>query len=338
MTGQHRITTTSCIGTTDLRVTPLGFGGAPVGNLYTELTEREAAGAITTAFDAGIRYFDTAPLYGHGLSEHRIGNALRHRPRDDFVISTKVGRRLYPTDPGEMDCGQFPGCLPFRPEFDYSGDGALRSLEDSLQRLGTHRVDIVLIHDIDHWTHGTPEATEARYREAMEGAYPALHRLREKGVIGAIGAGVNEWEVCQRLAQHGDFDCFLLAGRYTLLEHEPLHSFLPLCEKKSISVIIGGPYNTGILATGAVAGAYYNYEPAPADIMYRVQRIEEVCRAHSVPLPAAALQYPLRHPAVASVIPGARSEAEVRENVRLLQAGIPSAFWSDLQTEGLIPE
>jgi len=326
------------IGATDLSVATLGFGGAPVGNLYTALTDEEAEATIVAALDSGINYFDTAPLYGHGLSEHRIGHVLRYRPRDEFVISTKVGRRLLPADPATLDYGQFPGCLPFRPEFDYSFDGTMRSFEDSLHRLGLHRVDIVLIHDIDRWTHKTSEETEKCFQQAMNGAYPALHRLRSEGVIGAIGAGVNEWQVCQRLATAGDFDCFLLAGRYTLLEHEALESFLPLCELKSIGVIIGGPYNTGILATGAAAGAYYNYESAPEDILQRVRRIERLCAAYDVSLPAAALQFPLFHPAVAAVIPGARNEAEVSENVQWMEAEIPAAFWEEMKREGLVPE
>lgn len=326
------------IGHTGLDVSVLGFGGAAIGNLYSVLTEDDARATVEAALASGINYFDTAPLYGHGLSEHRLGQVLRDLPREDYVLSTKVGRRLRPTDPVNMDYGQFPGSLPFTPYFDYSYDGVMRSIEDSLQRLGLQRIDIALIHDIDHWTHGSSDATQARYREAMEGAYPALCELRAQGTVAAIGAGVNEWQVCQRLAEAGDFDCFLLAGRYTLLEHEPIEEFLPLCESKSISVVIGGPYNTGILATGAVEGAYYNYQPAPAEILARVRKIESICNDFGVSLAGAALQFPLSHPAVAAVIPGMRSADEVYGNTGLVAEHIPPGFWESLRDQGLLPE
>ena len=330
------ISTERNIGRRTLRVTTLGFGGAPVGNLYAPLASAEAAAAIRTAYDLGIRYFDTAPLYGYGLSEQRIGESLGQLSRDTFVISTKVGRRLVPVDPREWDPGQFPDSLPFRVQFDYSYDGALRSMEESLRRLRLERLDIVLIHDVDVWTHGSESATAERFHQAMTGAYPALLRLREEGTIRAIGCGVNEWQSCERFAQAGDFDCFLLAGRYTLLEQDALDTFLPLCEQRGISVIIGGPYNTGILATGAVPGARYNYNAAPPAVMQRVRHIEEVCQAHGVSLAAAALQFPLGHPRVAAVIPGARSATEVRRNVELMSQPIAPKLWSDLRNEQLL--
>ncbi len=324
------------IGTTKLSVTELGMGGAPLGNLYAELSDGAAAATVHAAFDGGIRYFDTAPLYGHGLSEHRIGAVLRRRSRDDFVLSTKIGRLLEPAPPEQVDPGLFPGCLPFVPVFDYSYDGVMRSLDDSLQRLGTHRIDILLIHDVDVWTHGSEEAAERRFREVMEGGYRALDELRASGVIGAFGAGLNEWQACERLARAGDFDCFLLAGRYTLLEQDSLDSFLPLCEARRISVIIGGPYNTGILATGAVDGAFYDYNPAPPEILDKVRRIEAVCAAHGVPIAAAALAFPLGHPAIASVIPGARSASEIARNLETYRTDVPSGLWADLKAEGLL--
>jgi D-threo-aldose 1-dehydrogenase len=324
------------VGQTKLEVSILGFGGAPLGNLYRPIAEQEARATVQAAANAGICYFDTAPLYGYGLSEHRVGAALREHDRSDFVLSTKVGRLLVPDDPAHIDAGQFPGCLPFRGVYDYSYDGIMRSLEDSLQRLGLHRVDILLIHDIDVWTHGSEAATEQRFTEVMNGGYKALEKLRSEGVVHAIGAGVNEWQICERFARAGDFDCFLLAGRYTLLEQASLNSFLPLCEEKSISVVIGGPYNTGILATGAVDGAYYNYQPASTEILAKVKRMEAVCADHGVSLASAALQFPLHHPNVASVIPGARSAEEVRSNVELLEAPIPDSLWSDFKETGLL--
>jgi D-threo-aldose 1-dehydrogenase len=311
----------------------VGFGGAPLGNLFAAIPEADAVGTVTTAYDAGIRYFDTAPLYGRGLSERRIGRALRGRPRESFRISTKVGRLLRPTE-GRPTDRAYVDLPALEVEYDYSEDGALRSLEASLERLGLDRVDTLFIHDIDRWTHG--DAQPARFRQAMAGAYRALRRLRDEGVVSAIGVGVNEWEVCQQAAEAGDFDGFLLAGRYTLLEQEALRSFLPLCERRGLFVVIGGPFNSGILATGAVGDPRYNYRPAPPEILARVARIEAVCRRHEVPLAAAALQFPLAHPAVKSVIPGARSADEVRQNLALLRVPIPPSLWQDLSAAGLL--
>lgn len=322
------------IGKTGVSITELGFGGAPIGNLYAPLSEEDAHATVRRAYKSGVRYFDTAPYYGHGLSEHRLGQALRNIPRDDYVISTKVGRLLQPEDPANIPPGQFPECLPFRPVFDYSYDGVMRSIEDSLQRLGTHRIDIILIHDVDHWTHGAE--TDLRFREIMDGGYKALTELRAQGVIKAIGCGLNEWEACEKFARAADFDCFLLAGRYTLLHQESLDSFLPLCVEKDIKIIIGGPYNTGILATGAIEGAYYDYAQATEEIMEKVRRIENVCARHDVPLATAALLFPLFHPAISCVIPGARTAAEIDRSYKTYNKTVPNSLWSDLKQEGLI--
>jgi D-threo-aldose 1-dehydrogenase len=329
-----RAADTRPLGRTTLRVSQLGFGGAPLGNLFAELSEADAASAVDSAFAAGINFFDTAPLYGHGLSEHRIGAVLRHHQRDSFVLATKVGRLLRP-EPAP-DIGLYRNVLPFAARYDYSYDGVLRSVADSLQRLSFARIDVVHIHDVDIWTHKSQAAMDERFAEVMAGGYRALLRLREDKTIGAIGVGVNEWTACQRFAEAGDFDCFLLAGRYTLLEQEALDSFLPLCVRRNIAVIIGGPFNTGILATGAIAGATYNYHPAPVPVMDRVRRIDEICRRHGVALAAAALQFPLHHPAIAAVIPGARSAAEVSANVAALEAPIPTALWAELKHAGLL--
>ena len=318
----------------DFLLDRVGFGGAPLGNLFTPIPEPDAIRAVTAAYEAGIRYFDTAPLYGRGRSEHRIGAALRSRPRDSFRISTKVGRLLHPTTGRPKEDAAYTDVPAFEVEYDYSEDGALRSLEASLERLGMDRVDTLFIHDIDRWTHA--DAQPARFQEAMNGAYRALRRLRAQGVVSTIGVGVNEWEVCQQAAEAADFDGFLLAGRYTLLEQEALTSFLPLCERRGLFVVIGGPFNSGILATGAVEGATYNYRPAPPEIRARVARIEAVCRRHAVPLAAAALQFPLAHPAVRSVIPGARSAEEVQTNLSLLRVPVPLALWTDLREAGLL--
>jgi len=322
------------LGRTDVSLTVFGFGGTSLGNMYHAIDDKAANESLDASFKAGVRYVDTAPLYGHGLSEHRVGAWLRRVRDEDIVLSTKVGWRLFPARGQPTEAGLFMDVPPFRRGLDYSYDGVMRSFDDSLQRLGTDRVDIVFIHDADRRNQG--DAFEQRFTEAMEGAYPALLKLREEGVIKAIGAGLNEWEACQRFAEAGDFDCFLLAGRYTLLDQESLNSFLPLCEKRGIGIVLGGPYNSGILATGPVEGAHYDYAPASPEILEKTRRIEEVCRRHNVPLKAAALQFPLAHPTVASVIPGMGSPKRVAENMDLLAHKIPSDLWAELRSERLI--
>lgn len=324
------------LGRTGLEVPILGLGGAPLGDLYERIPEERALATIARAYDGGARLFDTAPLYGYGLSEHRMGHVLRHQPRESYVLSTKVGRLLVADDPSRIDRGLFKGGLNFRPEYDYSYDGTLRVVEQSLQRLGIERVDILLIHDVDIWTHGSREAYEERLNQAIEGAYRALDRLRAEGVIKAVGVGVNEVEACLRFAQACRMDCFLLAGRYTLLEQGGLDDLLPLAERQGSSFLLGGPFNSGILATGAVPGAKYNYREAPPEIQERVRRIEAVCGRHGVPLAAAAIQFPLGHPQVASIVPGAVRPEEVERNLELIQARIPPELWAELKAEGLL--
>lgn len=328
---------TRTLGRTGIELTTLGFGSTSLGNMYRAQTEDGAMAAVEAAHRAGIRYFDTAPLYGFGLAEHRMGAARRRLP-DDIVLSTKAGWRLFPRGaspgPGGAADALFDRPAPFTSRIDYSYDGAMRSFEDSLQRLGTDRVDILLLHDCDRRNHG--DAYPDRFREAMAGAHRALLSLREQGAVRAIGAGLNEWEACQDFAEAGDFDCFLLAGRYTLLDQASLDSFLPLCERRGIGIVLGGPYNSGILATGAVPGAMYDYAPASRAILERTGAIEAVCRRHAVPLRAAALQFPLSHPTVATVIPGARDAAEVDENLRFMAHPIPDALWLELRQAGLI--
>lgn len=330
-----RATDTRRLGRTAVELTVLGFGGSQVGNLHRPVPDDDAGQAVASAWDLGIRYFDTAPLYGQGLGEQRMGRALRRYPRDGYVLSTKVGRLLKPLDPRRGDHGHFVDALPFAVEYDYSHDGALRSIEDSLQRLGLHRIDVALIHDIDPYNHG-PDGQRRRFREAMEGAYPALDRLRREGTLRAIGVGVNSWRVCQEAAEAADFDCFLLAGRYTLLEQEPLASFFPLCQRRGISVIIGAPYNSGILARGTVAGAQHDYAAPSVEVGERTRRIEAVCARHGVSLGAAALQFPLGHPAAVSVLPGPRTPAQVEASVRWLGEAIPGDLWQELKRERLL--
>ena len=321
----------------ELQFTELGFGGAPLGNLYRPLTERDARATMDAAWTAGCRYYDTAPLYGLGLSETRLNGFFRAKPRQDYVVSTKVGRLLDVCPPAERSRqGVFYETPSRRERFDYSYDGVMRSLEFSLERLGLDHVDVVYVHDVDVFTHGSEAAAQTRIRELMQGGYRALAKLRDSGQIRAIGAGVNEWEVAEQLAREADFDLFLLAGRYTLLEQEALGSFLPLCVEKKIGVVVGGPFNSGILATGAKGPARYNYAPAPPDILERVRRIERVCKAHKVKLPHAAIRFPLSHPAILSVIPGGQKPSEVLGNADMMREKIPTALWRDLKAEGLL--
>jgi D-threo-aldose 1-dehydrogenase len=327
-------------GTTGLTFTELGFGAAPVANLYRAVSEEEAEATLDAAWNAGIRYFDTAPLYGLGLSETRLNRFLRGKPRGEYVLSTKVGRLLRTCAPGEdRDCiGKFFD-VPARKEvYDYSHDGVLRSVEFSLERLGIDRIDILFAHDLDLFNHRTPEALAARIDAFLTGGYKALLRLREEGVIAAFGAGVNEWEPCKTLTERGDFDIFLLAGRHTLLENEALAEFLPLAQARGIGLVMVAPYNSGILARGPYPGAMYFYEPAPQPVLDRAARIKATCEAHGVPLVAAAFQFALRHPTVVSVIPGMATPAEVAGNVMAAEALVPNDLWADLKAQGLIPQ
>jgi len=323
----------------ELQFTELGFGGAPLGNLYRPMTEKEARLMLETVWASGCRYFDTAPLYGLGLSETRLNGFLRPKPRSSYLISTKVGRLLDLCKPGESSRRGFFFETPSRRErYDYSHDGVMRSLEFSLERLGLDQLDILFGHDVDVTTHGSKEAADARFKEFMAGGYRALDELRASGTIKAIGAGINDWEAGERLARAGDFDVFLLAGRYTLLEQEALTSFLPLCEEKKIAVVIGGPFNSGILATGVKSDAHYNYGSAPDDVKDRVRRIQQICKSFKVRLPEAALRFPLGHPAVVSVIAGAQRVSEARRNAAMVNAKLPAALWRALKAEKLVRE
>lgn len=321
-----------------LSFSELGFGTAPLGNLYRPHSNSDAEATLDAAWKAGIRYFDTAPLYGLGLSETRLGHFLKGKKRSDYLLSTKVGRVLEVCKPSERTgIGKFFDTPSRREIFDYSYDGFMRSFEFSYERLGVDSIDVLLVHDCDIWTHGSKAASDAHIGTVMTSGYKALQKLRDEKVIKAFGVGVNEWQVCQTMAEQGDFDLFLLAGRYTLLEQkESLNSFLPLCEKRGIGILLGGPYNSGILATGPKKGAYYNYEPAPKPILDRVRKIEAVCKANKVKLPQAALRFPLTHPSVVSVLPGAVSPKEVALNVKTMSAKIPKSVWKQLKAEGLL--
>lgn len=323
-----------------LKLTELGFGSAPLGNLFAPLSEAQAQATLAAAWEAGIRYYDTAPLYGLGLAETRLNTFFRGKPRKDYLVSTKVGRTLQVCPPDQRTAiGKFFDTPSRKEVFNYTYDGVMRSLEHSLERLGLDYVDILLVHDIDVFTHGSQAVRDAYVSTLMDkktGGYNALTKLRDEGVIKAIGAGVNETQVCEALAQQGDFDVFLLAGRYTLLEQEALATFLPMCQQRGIGVILGGVYNSGILATGAKPGAVYQYSPAPQAIMEQVAGIEVICAAHGVKLVEAALRFPLVHPSVVTVIPGAISPEQIAINSRTLAAQIPPALWTDLKSKGFI--
>lgn len=320
----------------ELAISQLGFGGAPLGNLYRARTEQEAQQTLQAAWDSNIRYFDTAPQYGHGLSEMRMGEFFQQQTRDEFIISSKVGRLLIPCQEGEQNAGAFQNIPCNRIEYDYSYDGVMRSFEASLARLKLDRIDILYIHDVDVFTHGSQAASDKRVDEVMSGGYKALCELRSNGDIDAIGVGVNEWQVCEKLLGLGDFDLFLLAGRYTLLEQEALQSFLPKCQQRGSGIILGGPYNSGILATGATENAMYNYQPASDEIKHQVAAIEAICQAHNTSLAQAALHFPLGHPSVVSVIPGGQMPDEVLRNVMTFARDVPPALWQALKAQGLL--
>jgi len=323
-------------GRVDLEVTAFSFGTAPSGNFLKPVSESDAQAMFETAWDAGVRLYDTAPMYGHGLAELRTGHYLRWKPRDEYVLASKVGRLLKPAKRETIDFTPWSDAAPFTPHFDYSYDGTMRAFEDSLQRLGLERMDICFIHDIDRFTRGD-EQPEV-FRQAMDGCWRALEKLRNERVVRAIGVGVNEWEVCYEALKQRDFDGFLLAGRYTLLEQEALNGFLPLCQERGAAVIVGGCFNSGILATGARPGAKYNYSPAPGAVMEKVARIEKVCAEFNVPLPAAALQFVTAHPAIPSFIAGTRSVEQLKQNLAWFSHPIPAAFWEELKRTGLLRE
>ncbi|WP_426436613.1 aldo/keto reductase [Bradyrhizobium genosp. P] len=322
------------LGRTGLDVSVLGFGTAPLGDLFGLLDDATAISAAERAFALGVNLLDSSPLYGHGLAEHRAGTALRRVARNEIVVCTKVGRWMDPFH-GRGEGSNFVGGQPHRAMVDYSYDGTMRSVEQSLLRLGTDRIDLLLIHDVDVWTHGA-DAIEDRFREAMDGAYVALDKLRSEHVVKGIGIGVNEAEMCVRFAKAGTFDTMLLAGRYSLLEQPALAEFLPLAQQQGIGMMLGGVFNSGILATGAVKGAKYNYKDAPPDVMQKVTQIERVCRAHGVALPTAALHFALGHPAVGSLVLGAQTPQEVERNVDALSTPVPAVLWRELKAERLL--
>jgi D-threo-aldose 1-dehydrogenase len=318
------------LGRSDLRVTVLGLGTGTLGGHRVPVSREAADGIIQAAWSAGVRYFDTAPFYGFGRACRIVGDALREMPRDEWVLATKVGRLLRPCADTSASSALLHQ-MPFDPVFDYSYDGVMRSFEDSLQRLGLAQIDILYAHDLGQRQHGADH--HARFMPSFrQGGYRALEELRSSGRVRAIGVGVNEREVLLEAMEWGEWDAFLLAGRYTLLEQAPLDDLLPRCLRAGISVVIGAPFNTGILAGRAL----YNYKPPPPEVVARVNAIRTICESHRVPIIAAALQFPLAHPAVVSILPGPRSVEEFEANLMLVDYPIPAALWADLQEANLL--
>lgn len=318
----------------------LAFGAASIGNLYRAMPDDHAHDVVARAWDAGIRYFDTAPHYGFGLSEKRLGAALADLdPEGTAIVSTKVGRLLDPRPNADLSAARqgFVTPEPYESVFDYSYDAVMRSYESSLKRLQRARIDILYVHDIGSFAHGDDHPR--RFAEFLNGGYRAMRELRDSGAVSAIGLGVNETAVCIEMLGAGEIDIIMLAGRYTLLEQEPLDDLLPLCAERGVQLVIAGPYNSGILAKGVRHGGAipnFNYEPAPAPVVERVGAIEDVCAAHGVPLAAAALQFPLAHSQVASVVPGMGSPKQVDDALALMRHAIPAALWAELKDCGLI--
>ena len=329
-----RVSDTRVNARSGLTFTALGFGAAPIGNFNGAFTDAAADDMISQAWDQGVRYFDTAPGYGNGLSEHRVGHALRAHDRSEMVLSTKVGRVLSPTFDASTSNGEYVDIPPFVADYDYSYDGVMRAVEQSMQRMLTDRFDALFIHDCDRYTHGS--SAPELFHQAIVSAFPALESLREQGVVKAIGFGINETDLMIEAVKTTDADVCLLAGRYTLLEQEPLDELLPLCAERGVGIVLGGVYNSGVLATGPVPGARFNYAPAGDDVLTRAGRLQEVCRRHDVPLAAVALQFAYAHPVVVSACIGARNESQQARNAELFELELPPAVWEDLRAEGLI--
>ena len=318
-----------------LKIKNISYGTAVLGNYYEVLSNDEASQVINKAFDLGINYFDTAPLYGFGLSEHRVGMNLQLKDRDSYILSTKVGRLLSPADPKEIDRGPWKGGLNFNPYYDYSYDGTMKCVEQSMHRLGISKIDILHIHDVDYFTHKEKHLVEKYFSEAIKGSYKALEELRRNGDISAISIGINEFEMAERFLKEVDVDCVMLAGRYTLVEQNSLKTFLPLCEKNKVDILLAAPLNSGILA-GSEKNLNWNYAKASKELIDKVNSLKRICDNYNIPLAAAAIQFPLAHPVVKTVVTGAVNVKELEENVSYLDVKIPNDFWQELKELNLI--
>ena len=326
---------TRLLGNTGIKIPSMGFGGAPLGELFEKVEHLQAVETLDEAYASGIRYFDTAPWYGHGLSEHRIGNLLQQKNRYDFVLSSKVGRvyRPFKGDPALFDGSPWVGGLPFDWCFDYSATGLERSFIDSTMRLGLNRIDLLVIHDLDASYQG--KSVSKKLKE-LESGMEWLKKVKKSEIIRGFGAGINDMEMMPLFLEHFELDFFMVAMPYTLLNQEPLKEIFPECEKRGIGIIIGSPYASGILATGSSEESKYGYTKVSGEIRNKVQSIEKICEAHQIPIKAAALQFPLAHPLVSSVIPGALSSAQLLDNIEMLKRPIPPDFWMELKQTGLL--
>ncbi|WP_423069093.1 aldo/keto reductase [Devosia sp. CN2-171] len=322
------------IGATGLEISRIGFGGAPIGDLKRAPSDAAAQKLLQSVWDAGIRYFDTAPFYGSGLSERRIGDFLRDKPRDEYVLSSKVGRLLVPDRAWAMEKHENPRAMPFRPQFDFTYRGVMRSHENSLQRLGLERIDILFLHDIGAFSQKKNHAKAMR--QLLNGGLKAIEELRRSGAVRAIGAGVNEWQIIDELMNHAQFDVFLLANRYTLLDQGVIDTLFPRILRERVSIVAGAPLNSGILATGPIPTAMYDYAQASDEMIEKTRRIKELTDKHGTTLIRAALNLPLGHPAVTSIIPGFSNPAEFADNLAGYHEAIPDALWRDLKAAGLL--
>ena len=325
------------LGQTDVAVTEFGFGGAPLGELFVPVPEAQAQETLAAAWEGGIRYYDTAPFYGYGKSEHRIGHFLRQQQRDDYILSTKIGRVLTPArDASTFDSGGWVGGLPFEFHYDYSYDGVMRSWEDSMQRLGLASVDLLLIHDLDEFFWDTEQKLTAYEQQLRASGWRALEELKRDGRIRAIGAGINRSPAIARLLDLVDLDFFIVAMPYTLLDQAVLDDEFPRCQQRGVGIVIGSPFASGILVTGPVEGARYAYGIASEEILQKTRQIQAVCARHDVPLPCAAIHFALAHPSVAAIIPGGFQAEHVRQNLDFYGACVPAALWAELKSEGLL--
>ncbi|MES0200868.1 aldo/keto reductase [Mesorhizobium sp. M0011] len=325
------------IGQTALEVTEVSFGGAALGGLYRACSREAAMETLQGAWDAGLRYFDTAPFYGFGLSERRFGDFLRYKPRDSYVLSTKVGRLFRPVSEDQVPDHSYVDPLPFALDYDYSYDGIMRSVEFSYARLGLNRIDILFVHDIGAYTHGV-EKTKLHFRDLMDGGLKALEELKRSGVISAYGLGVNEVQICLDVMREAPLDCILLASRYSLLDRSAEAELLPLCRARQTSLVIGGVFNSGILATGPVQGAHFDYRPASHDVLDRVGAMERIAAEGGYPLAAAAFQFPLHEPAVATVLTGTAKLANLTRNLQLLDIDVPETEYARYRPHTLVQE
>lgn len=319
----------------DLTISELGFGGAGIGNLFRPISNAQAQSAIDCAWQQGVRYFDTAPHYGSGLSERRLGLAVHELPRQQLLLSSKVGRLLSPianTSHADGEC--YMQAAPFQRIYDYSYDGVMRSFEDSLQRMGVSQIDILYMHDIGRLTHG--EAHEAHFTTAMEGGHKAMVALREQGLVKAIGLGVNEWEVCNEALDHADFDCFMVANCFTLLNNSITEHFTDRCRSRQTSLVVAAPFNSGVLAKGSAGAGHYFYGDTPDAVIQQVRALEEVCQAFHIPLQAAAIQFPLLYSCVKTVVVGMTHAERIKQNLSWYHQPIPAEFWDTLVQQGHI--